>query len=278
MKKINRFSMLSFFLIAAYLLSACGGTLPASTAEQAQKVAANEVVFTGIVDAMNGSQWTVSGQPVSVDAQTAIDPNIAVGDQVRVEANVSADGAVTAFKVESTVPDDTAANSNTANDNATADNTNADAVNANDNAANDNSVSANDNGSNANSADPGNEVSGIVEAITTESIIVDGVTYNFASFTEIKDAIIVGDQVRIHVSVNADGTFTIREIEQFAGQGADDNTNVSDNANDANSNDDASNSNSDDDHGNGNGNSDDKNDDNSNGDDDKNKGNGNDDD
>ena len=271
MKKINRFSMLSFFLIATYLLNACGGTLPPSTAVQAQKVEANEVVFTGIVEAINRGQWTVSGQQVTVDTQTTLDPNIAVGDTVRVEANVSADGAVTALKVESSVPDDTASNSNTANDNGIPDNTNTDAGNANDSTANDNSNSANDNGSNVNGDDNGNEVFGIVEAITTESIIVNGVAYSLADFTEFKDAIAVGDQVKIHVIVNADGTFTIREIEQSAGQGVDDNTNGNDNSNDANSNDDASNSNSDDDN-NGNDNGDDHGKDNNGNGNDDNKG------
>lgn len=45
--------------------------------------------------------WTI--QPFR---QTSLDPNIAVGDAVKVEANVSADGAVIALKVESSANDD----------------------------------------------------------------------------------------------------------------------------------------------------------------------------
>src|SRR5690349_16822108 len=81
---INRFKVFSFFLIAAYLLAACGGTLPASTTSvQGPKGQANTVAFTGIVEAMNGTQWTVSGQPLMFDPQVSLDPAIAVGDTVK---------------------------------------------------------------------------------------------------------------------------------------------------------------------------------------------------
>lgn len=45
--------------------------------------------------------WTI--QPFK---QTSLDPNIAVGDTVKVEANVLADGAVIALKIESSANDD----------------------------------------------------------------------------------------------------------------------------------------------------------------------------
>ncbi|HEX9385071.1 MAG TPA: hypothetical protein VF918_02040 [Anaerolineales bacterium] len=84
MKITNRFKVLSFFLIAAYLLAACGGTLPQSTASaKGPKVEANVVAFTGIVEAINGTQWTVGGQTLTLDPQVSLDPNIAVGDQVK---------------------------------------------------------------------------------------------------------------------------------------------------------------------------------------------------
>ena len=102
MKIINRFKLLSFFLVAAYLLAACGGTLPGSAiSAKGPKVAADVVAFAGVVEAINGTEWTVNGQTITLDSQTSLDPNIAVGDEVRVEANVSADGAVIALKVES---------------------------------------------------------------------------------------------------------------------------------------------------------------------------------
>jgi hypothetical protein len=115
-----------------------------------------------------------------------------------------------------------------------------------------------------------NEIFGTIEAITADTITVNGVTYNLAQgFTEIKDSLAVGNQVKVHVILNADGTFTIREIEKSVGTSVDDNSsnlNGSDDGanppiNDDNSNssgngsDDGPNHDSNDDHGGSNGNS-----------------------
>ena len=265
MKTINRFKVLSFFLIAAYLLVACGGTLPATASSTgAPKVQANDVVFTGVVEAINASQWVVSGQQVSMDVSTAVDPNIRVGDVVKVEASVSQDGTVIALKVEASSPDD---NANSSNDNgATTPNDNSGSSNGNQ--VDDNSNAANDNGNSvAGSATA--EVLGAVESITTNAIVINGVTYGLASFTEFKDVIAEGDQVKIHVIVNADGTLTIREIERVAGDST--GNNVNDNSNSSNSNSNGSDDNSNDDdndetsnHNGGNSNGDDDDDNNSN--------------
>jgi hypothetical protein len=210
MNILNRFKAISFFLIAAYLLAACGGTLPSSTtSSQGPKGAAAPVAFTGIVEAINDSQWTVSGQPLTLDPQVSIDPNISVGDAVKVEAKVSADGSVVAMKVESSVKDDSAATSSddvstpTPIESVSAD------VSATQATGNP-SVSSSQAGNSAQ-----NEVFGTVEAITADTITIDGVVYNLAQgFTEIKDPLTVGDQVKLHLIVNADGTFTVREIEK----------------------------------------------------------------
>jgi len=260
MQKSVRFTLLSVLVVGAYVLSACGGAVPQSspstTTDVAQKVQAKEIAFTGIVEAMNGTQWVVSGKVVTLDPSTAMDSNIAVGDIVKVEGSVSADGVVVALTIESSSVDDNA-NGGNANDGNVNGNAN---VNSNDNTSNDdNSNSANGNAND--SAGNGPEVFGIVEAVTADSVTVNGVTYQFASFTEIKDAIVVGDQVKIHVIVNADGIFTIREIERSDGLGSDDNSNGDnsndDNGNDSNSNDDNGNDgNSNDDNGNDNGSND----------------------
>ena len=108
------------------------------------------------------------------------------------------------------------------------------------------------------------EIFGIVESMTETTVTVNGVTYNIvANFTELKDVISVGDQVKVHVIANSDGTFTIREIEISL---ADDNGNTNNNSNDTNSNDDNGNeSNSNDDNSNdSNSNDDNGNDSNSN--------------
>jgi acyl-CoA hydrolase len=273
MKGINRFKLLSIILVLSYLLSACSGTAAqpqSDTTTGGGKPQSREVSFTGTVEAIDSGTITVSGQTVSMDAKTLLDSNIKVGDIVKVEAQVSETGAVLALKVESFSADDTSvdpgnSNDSSANTNTSTDtNTNASVDDNSNSSANDN---ANSNDSGAVSGGTEQEISGTVGAITANSITVNGVTYQFASNTEFKDAISAGDEVKLHVIVNADGSLTVREIEKSAGQTiGDDNSN----SNDDNSNDDNSNGNSnddeeDDDNSNGNSNEDDKDDDNSNG-------------
>jgi len=248
MKQSIRIKWISVALIGAYLLSACGGTLPQSASpEVAQKVQASEIVFTGIVEQISGDQWVVSGQAFTVDRAAVMDSGIAVGDIVKVEGTVSADGSVVAMTIESsTVAED---NSNSANSNDANSNVNANSNDDNSNTGNTNSTDDNSNTAGGNA----DEIFGLVEAITTDSITIGGVTYQLAGNTEFKDVIAVGDQVKIHVIVNADGTFTIREIEKSEGLSGNDNSN-DDNGNDDNGNDD-----------NGNGDDDNSNDDNGNG-------------
>jgi len=263
MKKINRTAFFSILLVLAYLLSACTGAPAGENANSNDNQQSNnqvrEVVFTGTVDAIGPGAWTVSGQTIKIDAAAALAANIVVGDNVKVEAQVGPDGSVTAVKIEISGADD--ANSNTNSSNA-----NDNAANSNDNQA-DNTNSVNGNGNGNDNASVGNdqEVNGVIEAITTDSITINGVTYAIAGFTEIKDLLAVGDQVKVHVIVNADGTFTIREIEKSAGtgldngnsNGSDDNSNFNSNTNGddsggGNSND----GNGNDDNGGGNGNDD----------------------
>ncbi|HMD81824.1 MAG TPA: DUF5666 domain-containing protein [Anaerolineales bacterium] len=131
------------------------------------------------------------------------------------------------------------------------------------------------------------EVFGFVESMTDTALTVNGVTYNIvANLTEFRDVISVGDQVKIDVIVNADGTFTIRDIEISIGNdngngNSNDNTNSNsndDNSNDSDSNDDNNNdSNSNDDNNNdANSNDDNSSDDNGNDNDSSGSGGGND--
>lgn len=95
MKKFSRSGVFSFFLLAAYLLAACGGNLAQTTTlAKAPKVADNAIAFTGTVEAINGDEWTVSGQQFTLDPQASLDPNIALGDRIKVEANVFTDRMV----------------------------------------------------------------------------------------------------------------------------------------------------------------------------------------
>jgi hypothetical protein len=279
MKKSQRLIVFTL-LLGALLLSACSGAAPSqddsSQAPSGSQV--TEVVFTGSVESMGGGQWTISGQSVSVDGSTALDANIQVGDIVTVEAQVSQDGKVFALKIESSLSDDdAAANANDANANdANAnmdDDTNTGDDNGNANSNDDNSNTNANGDDNSAPAGPEQEILGAVQAITKDTITIDGVTYQLANFTEFKTPIVVGDQVKIHLIVNADGTFTIREIEKTTGTGI----TINDNGN---SNDDSSNSNSNGDDSNSNDNSNDDNsgDDSNSNDDDSSGDNSNDDD
>lgn len=265
MKKTNRITFFTTIVVLAYLLSACSG-VPAgvkvddsSSNSQSQAGQGAEVAFTGTIDAMGGNQWTISGQAITVDGATSVAANIVVGDNVKVEARVSQDGTITAVRIEHAGNDN--ANGNSNDDNQNDSNTNDNGANSNDD-LNGNS-NGNGNGNDNSSAVDDKEVSGVVEAITTDSITIDGVVYMIADFSEFKDLVGLGDMVKVHVIVNADGTVTIREIEKTQGAGLEDNNSNSNGSDDnANSNDDDGsnsndnsngNNNTNDDHGNDNG-------------------------
>lgn len=251
MKTIIRLKALSFFLATAYLLAACGGTLPqVSASTQGPKVQANVVAFTGIVESIAGNEWTVSGQKISLAPQVSLDPNIAVGDTVKVEANVLPGGDVMALKVESWGNDDVSATAS-ADASSTPDPLGTPSPDASSTPGAGSSPEA----STPAAAQPGQaneiEVFGTVQALTANTITVNGLTYNLASFTEFKDAIVIGDQVKLHVISSSDGALSIRELEKSVGF-SDDNNNSSggfDDSSNDNSSDDNSNDNSDDDSG-----------------------------
>lgn len=97
------------------------------------------------------------------------------------------------------------------------------------------------------------EVTGIVQEITDQEIVVDGVRYQLAANTEIKSTIKVGDTVKLHLQIASDGSLSVTEVEIV---GLDeDNSNENQN-NNSNSNENMS----DDDNDNGNDNEDNSND------------------
>jgi hypothetical protein len=65
------------------------------------------VDFSGPVEAISGSSWTIGGKVVAITPQTVITGTIAVGDKVKVTATKAADGTLTALtiKLESTQND-----------------------------------------------------------------------------------------------------------------------------------------------------------------------------
>ena len=99
MKTNKRFFFTTAIFLVAYVLSACGGVpqlADQSSGEQAGlKVRASIVAFTGVVEAINGTEWTVNGQLLTVDPAVVQDGPFQVGDTIKVEGEVNPDGTVT---------------------------------------------------------------------------------------------------------------------------------------------------------------------------------------
>ena len=222
MQKSHRF-IFSALLLGALLLSACDGTTvqQVSHSQDSTGSQSTEVVFTGTVQSMDGTQWVINDQQVNLDDLTSVNDSIQVGDSVKVEANVAADGSVLALKIEASLPDSVDVNDSSS---SSMDVTMTDSTPTSDS-------TSMDNGSTTTAPDATlvmtQEVYGVVDAISSSSVTVDGVTYSVADFTEFKDVIAVGNQVKLHVVANADGTFTISEIEKTTGTMIGDNSSSS---------------------------------------------------
>ena len=233
----------AMIILGGIFLSACAGAPANSPAPNPGNTGADkpifaEIAFTGVIEGMAGDQWVIDGQTVQVDSAIIQNGPFVVGDTVKVEALVAADGSVTANRVESPSAADLAG------------------------AATGPSGAAST-GMPVTFDASGTEAVGMVEALTDTSITLGGQTYAFAPGAEIHDPIAVGTIVKLHFLFNADGTLSIREVELGDPTQSVDNAN-DDNSNDININDDSSNNNA---------NQDDSND--HNGDEDSNDGNAN---
>lgn len=170
MKTNKRFFYTTLVLLVAYVLSACGG-LPqqagSSAGEQAAiKVRAVEVAYTGVVEAINGNEWTVNGQVLTVDPAVVQDGPFQAGDTVKIEGAINPDGSLTVSRVEQpsasdltdlpqlddpsvdgTVVNDNANDNTSVNDNANVNvNSNDDDSNTNGNSNNNDDDDSNSNG------------------------------------------------------------------------------------------------------------------------------------
>ena len=163
MKKLSR-TLIPLLVLATLLISACGAATPADTG--AGKVQAAPLEFIGVIESISGdgTEWTFTdGQVITIDPSVVHDGPFDVGDTVKVEAEVAADGAITVTRVEAPSPDDNSNDDNLNDDNGNDDNSNDDNIN-DDNGNDDNSNDENgnddnsndDNGSNSND-DNGND-------------------------------------------------------------------------------------------------------------------------
>lgn len=146
MKKQSQY-LLILAVLFAMMLSACGGTAAteAETSAGSNKPLPSLVQFTGVIDAIDGDQWTVNGQVITVDPAVVRDGTFKIGDTVKVEGEVQADGTLTVTRVELPSGDDDNSNDDNSNDdNGNDDNSNDD--NGNDDNGNDDN--SNDDNSN----------------------------------------------------------------------------------------------------------------------------------
>ena len=214
------------------------------------------VEFTGVIESINGNEWTVNGQKITVDPAVVRDGPFNVGDTVKVEVQVQADGSMVVSSVETPGAAD---NSNDANSNDVNSNSNS---NDNSNANSNDNDNVNDNTNGGLVIDNSStEAFGKVESITLDTVVIGGQTFTIANGAEFKNQIQAGDFVKVHFLLNADGTMSITEIETWdpalvTNDNSNSNTNTSlddngnnsndDNSNDDNGNDDNSNDDNDD--------------------------------
>ena len=149
MKKLSKI-LVPMLVLATMLISACTGAAAPADTSGGSKVSASPVEFTGVIEAIDGNQWTIGGQVITVDPSVLRDGPFIVGDTVKVEADVQADGSIVVTRVEAPSVDD---NSNDVNSNDTDSNdTNSNDANSNDTNSNDTN-SNDDNGNDVNSND-----------------------------------------------------------------------------------------------------------------------------
>ncbi|MFN8434797.1 MAG: DUF5666 domain-containing protein [Anaerolineales bacterium] len=153
MKKQSYIFLVLVALVAVFV-SACGGAAAATdTSAGSDKPRASLVEFTGVIEAIDGNQWTVNGQVITVDPTILRDGPFAVGDTVKIEAEVQSDGSVVITRVEPpvvAVGTDDISNDNS-NANINDDNSNASLGNANGNLNDNTSLGSGIGNSNGNS-------------------------------------------------------------------------------------------------------------------------------
>jgi len=95
--KKKSYAFRAIFLVISYLLSACGAVGLQSVGNQEQSVVqvqSQEIAYTGVIEAINGSQWMINGVEVTVEPSVIQGGPFIVGDTVKVEGTVSSDGLV----------------------------------------------------------------------------------------------------------------------------------------------------------------------------------------
>ena len=201
--------------LIAMLISACGSSAgqsaPDTSSAGGGSKQAMPVAFTGVIESINGNEWSINGQTITVDPAVVRDGPFNVGDTVKVEVQVQADGSMVVNSVETpapavavVVPSSSPDASGTPESFLSSPNT-PESV----------SISTPEPAP-SNSPDIQNqEAFGTVTSISDNTIVIGGKTYQFANNAEIKNQIQNGASVKVHFILNADGSMTITEIQNF---------------------------------------------------------------
>jgi hypothetical protein len=158
MKKLS-YVLLIVLALSAMLISACGASAPVSSTGGGDKPQPSPVDFTGVIESINGNEWSINGQTITVDPAVVRDGPFKVGDTVKVEVKVQTDGSMVVTRVEIPGVNDNTndVNSNDVNSNdINSNDVNSNDVNSNDvnsNDVNSNDVNSNDDNSNINTND-----------------------------------------------------------------------------------------------------------------------------
>ncbi len=214
-ERTRRLLALSFGILLVGLLSACSGAVPASLlAALPDNVelsnSGTEMAFQGVIQALDGNNWTVEGVSFNVNGDTQIKGDFATGDIVKVHLTLDAvSGTLVATEIEpSTDPQ--------------LDGTSTDQVG-------DSTLEATDDVQLTPSPDETPsaedfEFVGVVNAMAAGTWTINDKTVTITDQTEIKDAIILGKTVKVEARVAIDGTISATQIklatsEDFTTQG-----------------------------------------------------------
>ncbi|HET7009765.1 MAG TPA: DUF5666 domain-containing protein [Anaerolineales bacterium] len=166
-------------LVKVHAFAAPDGSLTAREIELSEDATGeaetpeDELHFSGLVETINPDNWVIGGTTFLVDLDTEIEDGIVLGDLVKVEATLQADGSYLAREIEF---DNSGPGSSSADDQDT-------------------------------------DFFGQVTAMDAGSWVVGGLTFVITPETEVKDVIALGDFVKVEAIVGADGSLTALEIE-----------------------------------------------------------------
>jgi len=216
MKK-HSLSFLLVFVWFALLLNACAPVSGGAAGNVGGGKPVGSVIrIDGVIDAINGDQWTVNGQTVTVSANALGGQQYNVGDQVSMEFQVNPNGAAQLTSVEQAaaatpapVVDPTLATPAPVVDPTLA--TPAPVV--------DPTLATPapivDPALAAATPVPGavNQFNGIVEAVNGDQWTINGQTFTVPAALLLDPALTTGSMVNLSVDVAADGTLTVLSVQ-----------------------------------------------------------------